>query len=246
MKILLLSVSTAALVAASTAGAVGQKQRPLKFRHSCATKAERSHVVRFRASDRVRLIGVELGRGPRGVVLAHQGASDLCIWLPYGRALAARGYRVLVFDHRGFGSSGSPGRSIRRNRVDYDVLGAIRTLRARGATSVVLAGGSLGGAAVVSAGARATPPVNGVISLSAPASFGRLDLVKAARALQVPVLFVAEEEDQPFSDDARTMYEACPSADKQLAVLPGVDHGIFMLREPSIRALVDDFLARHS
>ena len=59
MKIFLLSVSTAALVAASTAGAVGQKQRPLKFRHSCATKAERSHVVRFRASDGVRLIGVD-------------------------------------------------------------------------------------------------------------------------------------------------------------------------------------------
>ena len=246
MKIFLLSVSTAALVAASTAGAAVQKQRPLKFRHSCATKAERAHVVRFRASDGVRLIGVQLGGGARGVVLAHQGASDLCIWLPYGRALAARGYRVLVFDHRGFGSSGSTGRSTRRNRVDYDVLGAIRTIRARGATSVVLAGGSLGGAAVVSAGARATPPVNGVISLSAPASFGRLDLVAAARALRAPALFVAEEEDQPFSDDARTMYDACPSADKQLAVLPGVDHGIFMLRDQSIRSLVDDFIARHS
>jgi alpha-beta hydrolase superfamily lysophospholipase len=246
MKVTLLSVTVAALVAAAPAGASLEKQRPLKLRETCVTKAERSRVVRFRASDRVRLLGVELGSGPRGVVLAHQGASDLCIWLPYGRALAARGYRVLVFDHRGFGSSGSPGRSTRRNRVDYDVLGAIRTIRARGATSVVLAGGSLGGAAVLSAGARATPPVNGVISLSAPASFGRLDLVAAARALGAPVLFVAEEEDQPFSDDARTMYDACPSADKQLAVLPGVDHGIFMLRDRGIRALVDDFIARHA
>jgi len=246
MKIFLVSVSTAALVAASLAGAADVKQRPLKLRETCLTKTERSRVLRFRASDRVRLLGVELGSGSRGVVLAHQGASDLCIWLPYGRALAARGYRVLVFDHRGFGSSGSPGRSTRRNRVDYDVLGAIRTIRARGATSVVLAGGSLGGAAVVSAGARATPPVNGVISLSAPASFGRLDLVAAARALGAPALFVAEEEDQPFSDDARTMYDACPSADKQLAVLPGVDHGIFMLRDRSIRALVDEFIARHA
>src|SRR5919109_1214281 len=101
--------------------------------------------------------------GPRAVVLAHQGASDLCIWLPYARTLAARGYRVVVFDHRGFGSSGRASRATRKDRVDYDVLGAIATVRRRGATSVVLGGASLGGAAVLSAAALATPAVHGVI-----------------------------------------------------------------------------------
>jgi pimeloyl-ACP methyl ester carboxylesterase len=239
-------VTTAALVAASPAGAALDKQRPLKLRETCVTKAERNHILRFRASDGVRLIGVELGRGPRVVILAHSGASDLCSWLPYGRTLAARGYRVLAFDQRGFGSSGQSGRSNRKSRVDYDVLGAIRTMRARGATNVILGGGSLGGAAVLSATARATPLVNGVISLSSPTRFGRVDALGAVRAFRVPALFVAAEEDTPFPQDAQTMYEACSSPDKQIVIFPGFQHAAPLLRDPNARATVDDFIARHS
>lgn len=245
MKILLLSVTTAALVAASPAGAVDVKQRPLKLRETCLTKAERSRVLRFRASDRVRLLGVELGSGPRGVVLAHQGASNLCIWLPYARSLAARGYRVLVFDHRGFGSSGQASHWRRRSRVDYDVLGAIRLIRARGAKSVLLAGGSLGGAAVVSAAALATPAVNGVISLAGPSVFGPIDVADAAAALRVPALFIAAELDGEFPEDARMLYDRCASADKQLAITSGAVHGVPLLRDPQVRAMVEDFIARH-
>ena len=154
MKLAALSLTAAALVAAAPAGAALERQRPLKLRETCVTRAERNNVVRFRASDGVRLIGVQLGRGPRVVILAHQGASNLCIWVPYGRALAAQGYRVLVFDHRSRGSSGGASHWRRLNRVDYDVIGAVRTMRARGATSVVLGGGSLGGSVGHAAGRR--------------------------------------------------------------------------------------------
>jgi pimeloyl-ACP methyl ester carboxylesterase len=246
MKIFLLSVTTAALVAAAPAGAALEKQRPLKLRETCLTKAERSRVVRFRASDRVRLLGVELGSGPRGVVLAHQGASNLCIWLPYARSLAARGYRVLVFDHRGFGSSGQASHWRRRSRVDYDVLGAIRLIRARGAKSVVLAGGSLGGAAVLSAAALATPAVNGVISLASPSVFGPIDVLEAVAAVRVPALFLAAQLDGEFPEVAQMLYDRCASVDKQLAITAGAEHGIPLLRDPQVRALVDDFIARHA
>jgi alpha-beta hydrolase superfamily lysophospholipase len=246
MKIVLLSVTTAALVAASPAGAADQKQRPLKLRETCLTKAERAHVVRFRASDRVRLIGVELGSGPRVVILAHQGASNLCIWLPYGRTLAARGYRVLVFDHRGFSSSGRASHWRRQNRVDFDVLGAIQTMRARGATTVVIGGGSLGGAAVLSAAALATPPVNGVISFSSPSTYGFIDPLEAVASFRVPALFLAAEQDGEFPEVAQTLFDRCASPDKHLAIFPGGSHGVFLLRDPQARATVDDFIASHS
>lgn len=246
MKIALLSVTTAALVAASPAGAALEKQRPLKLRETCVTKAERAHVVRFRASDRVRLVGVELGSGPRGVVLAHQGASNLCIWIPYARSLAARGYRVLVFDHRGFGSSGRASHWRRQNRVDYDVLGAMRVIRARGATSVVIAGGSLGGAAVLSAAALAPVAVDGVVSLASPLTYGLIDPYEAVAAFRSPALFLAGELDGEFPEAARMLYDRCASLDKQLAIVPGAVHGIILLRDPQVRALVDDFIARHS
>jgi alpha-beta hydrolase superfamily lysophospholipase len=246
MRIAVLSVAAAALVAASPAGAALEKQRPLKLRETCVTRAERNHILRFRAADGVRLIGVELGRGPRVVILAHQGASNLCIWLPYGRTLAARGYRVLIFDHRGFGSSGEASHWRRRSRVDYDVIGAVRTMRARGATSVVLGGGSLGGAAVLSAAALTTPPVNGVISFSSPSTFGFINPVAAVASFRVPALFLAADGDAQFPDDARELYDHCASPEKQLVIVPGPVHGVPLVRDPPVRALVEDFIARHS
>jgi alpha-beta hydrolase superfamily lysophospholipase len=246
MRIAVLSVTTAALVAAWPAGAAVEKKRPLKLRETCVTRAERNHVVRFRASDGVRLIGVELGRGPRVVILAHQGAANLCIWLPYGRSLAARGYRALVFDHRSFGSSGAASHWRRRNRVDYDVIGAIRTMRARGAKSVVLGGGSLGGAAVLSAAALTTPPVDGVISFASPVQFVRIDVLAAVESLRVPALFLSAERDADFPEAARMLYDRCASPDKELFVFPGESHGAPVLRDPQVRGRVDDFIARHS
>jgi pimeloyl-ACP methyl ester carboxylesterase len=225
-----------------------QARRPLRLRETCFTRDERRGVLRFTASDGVRLIGVVLGSGPRTVILAHQGGGppNLCGWVPYARTLAGGGYRVLVFDHRGFGSSGNASRSTRTSRVDYDVLGAIRTMRARGATSIVLAGASLGGSAVLSAAVRATPPVNGVISLSSPTRYVRINVLKAVRALQAPALFVAADGDSPFEEQAYELHAACASPDKRLMIVHSFDHGVSLLQDSGVRATVDAFIAGHS
>jgi len=222
--------------------------RPLVLKERCVTKAERRRVLRFRAIDNVRLIGVEFGRGPRGVILAHQGGGppNLCGWVPYARVLAAAGYRVLVFDYRGFGSSGEAAHWRRTDRIDFDVLGAIRVLRGRGARSVVLGGASLGGAAVLGAAAQALPAVDGVISFSAPVRYVQVDGLAAVRAFRVPALFLATEGDAGFPDDARTLFEGCASPEKRLAIFPGFVHGFRLLGNRDTRALVDAFIAAHS
>jgi hypothetical protein len=222
--------------------------RPLVLRERCVTAAERRRVVRFKAIDGVRLIGVEFGRGARGVILAHQGGAppNLCGWVPYARTLAAAGYRVFLFDHRKYGSSGRASHWRRADRVDFDVLGAIRALRARGARSIVLGGASLGGAAVLSAAPQATPSVDGVISFSSPRYYSNLSLLGGVAASHVPVLFLAEENDDPYDDDARALFEASPAREKQLEIFPGFEHGFRLLRNPSARSLVDAFIARHS
>ncbi len=257
---LLLAALSAALAvpAAGTGGPVGDtpsasplrtsKLRPLVLRERCVTAAERRRIVRFRAIDGVRLIGIELGGGSRGVILAHQGGAppNLCGWVPYARALARAGYRVLVFDHRSFGSSGRASHWRRHDRVDFDALGAIRTIRARGARSVVLGGASLGGAAVLAAAAQAAPAVNGVISFSSPQRYVNVDALAAVRNMRVPALFLAQEDDEPFDDDARALYEACLSADKRLEITAGPEHGFRLLQNPGTRSLVDAFIAAHS
>ncbi|MFN2470588.1 MAG: alpha/beta hydrolase [Gaiellaceae bacterium] len=237
---------------APAAGQAGAKRRlpPLQLRRRCVTQTERKRIVRFEASDRTRLIGVLFGAGPKGVVLAHQGGGgapgNLCAWVPYARILAGRGYRVLVFDHRGRGSSGSARTVPALQRVDLDVVAAVSVLRKRGVRSVVLGGASLGGTAVLVAGTRIRPFVQGVVSFSAPQQFVRVDAAREVPKLTVPVLYVAATGDEPFADEARALYEATASSDRQLAIFEGTAHGAPMLRDPGVRSLVDDWIASHS
>jgi alpha-beta hydrolase superfamily lysophospholipase len=249
---LALAGTVAALAASAATADLSAAQRsvtrlkPLVLRENCVSRAERRRIVRFTTFDRVRLIGVEVGSGPRAVILAHQGGAGegpwLCAWMRYARVLALQGYRVLAFDHRGFGSSGSTSHWNRATRVDFDVLAAIQVMRARGATQIVLAGASLGGSAVLSAAALAKPAVNGVISFASGLNFGRVDSLQAVRALRVPVLFVSADEDAQFPEDARALYDACASPDKQIAIVPGTMHGSPVLRDPATRALVDGWI----
>jgi dienelactone hydrolase len=207
--------------------------KPLRILEPCATKAERASALRFFTSEDVQLAGVVLGTGSKGLVLSHGSDGDLCEWLPYARDLASAGYRVLSYDAND------------QLRVDREMAAAVEALRRTGAQRVAVAGSSLGAIAAITGAALLPVQPDVVISLSSPSRFGPIDGVTAARKLHVPVLFVAEEEDHPFSDDARELYAATSSAARRLEIFPGGDHGVGMLREPSVRALFDSFLAQH-
>ena len=93
---LLLAVALACGVAAGAVqGRTGVGERakpsPLHLREHCVRKSDHARVVRFRAADRARLIGVMLGKGPVGVAVGHELRADLCNWLPFARLLARRG-----------------------------------------------------------------------------------------------------------------------------------------------------------
>jgi alpha-beta hydrolase superfamily lysophospholipase len=225
-----------------------RRPRPLRLLEPCVTRRERRGIVRFRAGDRTRLIGVLLGSGPNVVVLAHQGGGgapgDLCAWISYARRLRAAGSRVFVFDHRAHGSSGVPAAVQRYTAVDLDVAAAVRLVRARGARRVVLGGASLGGAAVLGGAARLVKPVDGVFTVGGTHSFGVVDVHAALRKLTVPLLFVAAEEDSggQFAQEAREMYDESVSPVKRLEIFPGRAHGAPQLRDPAVRTLVDGWI----
>src|SRR5438034_1415061 len=71
--------------------------RPLRVDETCVTRAERAAALRFFAADDTPLVGVQLGSGPVGIVLAHGSNGDLCEWISYARALAGAGYRLPPF-----------------------------------------------------------------------------------------------------------------------------------------------------
>jgi pimeloyl-ACP methyl ester carboxylesterase len=225
---------------------VSKEPKPLQLRETCVKRSDRATVVRFRSADGVRLLGVMLGRGPAAVVLTHESRGWICSWLPYGRMLARRGFRVLVFDARGNGSSSATRSPSRRFRFDLDIAAAVREVRRRGARSVVLAGGSLGAMGSLVVGSSLRPPVDGVVAVSPGTRFQGVDAEAAVERLAVPVLYVVATEDAGFPDLARSLYEATAIDDKRLVVVNGFGHGNEVLAIAEARSAVDRFIDEHS
>jgi pimeloyl-ACP methyl ester carboxylesterase len=221
----------ALLLVASVAARPAARPKPLPLQDGyCLTKAERAKVVRFRAGDGVRLLGVQLGAGTTGVVLGHENRANLCSWMPFARTLARAGIRVLAFDHRGFGSSA-------RGPARYasDVRGAIAELRRRGARRVVAGGASMGGTAAIVGGIASR--ADAVFGLSPPAEFAGLDAVAAVRTSDRPLLVAAGALEPDFPDEARRIFDASPATEKSLELPQTGFHGTDILGDRAAAGL---------
>jgi pimeloyl-ACP methyl ester carboxylesterase len=216
---------------------------------ACLKPGDGARPITFRSSSGASLTGAVLGRGRAGVVLVHQSDGDLCQWLPYARDLARAGYQVLSMDLEGRGSAGFV-QYDGDQPVPYgfDVAAAAQYLRTHGAAKVVLVGASMGATSVLAGAAITRPVVNGVISLSASASFAGIDARTAATRLTAPVLYVAGTDDSRYAEVARTLYAATRSK-RSLTIVPGSLHGVEFIQEPglpAVRHAVDAFIASHA
>jgi dienelactone hydrolase len=211
----------------------------------CGTPGPTATLVRFQAADGTSLNGILVGRGPAGVVLAHQYPRDLCGFWPFVDYLAKRGLRAFAIDLRCFGRSACP-EGEAEGRVVDDLDAAVAELRRRGVTRVALVGASMGGAAVLIAGTRVQPPVAAVVSLSGepdPTNLvGGIPLNAGAVVdqLRVPTMFVVATNDGDVSvAETRAMYRAVKTGDKRLEVLSGDfdgGHGWDLLKNPATGA----------
>lgn len=233
---LLLVLAVAALASGASAGEE-------RADHSCVRGGE----FRFSAADGTKLVGHRFGAGTTAVVLVHQGAGDLCQWVPYARRLAAQGYFAFPIDLRNFGfsqkRSGRLGQQVQR-----DVIAAVKALRGLGKRKIFVVGASYGALAAVVAAPNAN--VAGVVSLSAPDVYEGLNGLSAARRLRAPVLYAAAEDDQAgpfrFAETAQRLYDATPATDKTLELIPGEAHGIALIAGPTrLRGIVEAFLRSH-
>jgi pimeloyl-ACP methyl ester carboxylesterase len=160
------------------------------------------------------------GEGPVGIVLAHERGGSLCNWASIAPEFANEGYRVLIFDF------GEPATVVR------DMRAATKKIRELGAKKIILGGASLGGTVALMMAARERNVV-GAFSLSAPDVYGNVEGLPAVRRFRAPVLFVAAEDDGDFADDARLLYRAAASRDKELLIVPGSEHGTSIYGGPA-------------
>jgi dienelactone hydrolase len=239
-----------ALLLAGCAGATpaaDPSPAPPKAGSGCADAAAHGKAVRFVTPAGTRLVGIELGAGPKGVVLAHQNQSNLCEWLPFGERLAGQGYHVLAFD---FGGDGDSEGHLGDDRLDDDVVAAAAHLRAGGATGIVLMGASKGGTASLAAAVTLSPPPAAVVTLSAPTLFAGISAAEAVPRLTSPVLFLAAENDHPFAEAAQEFAATVPKSVPHQVFLPiGGEHGTGMLgggQAKKVTDLIDAFLKEHA
>jgi pimeloyl-ACP methyl ester carboxylesterase len=231
-------LSAAAVVVTLIAVLGGAATPPRAAAHPCTNTG----TIRFRAADGTKLAGHRFGRGTTAIVFAHQSRGNACQWMPYARRLARQGYLTIAFDFRGYGDSQRRSGAAML-RLPADVTAAARLGRSLGATRVVLVGASMGGTAVVVAAANARPAVDGVVALSAPSGFGRMDGIAAARRLQMPILYVAGDKDDGFADESRALYDATTSTAKSLEILDSPYHGVELLQNDGVaRSLVERFI----
>jgi pimeloyl-ACP methyl ester carboxylesterase len=184
--------------------------------------------------DRVRLYAIETGDGAVGVVLAHQGGSDLCGELPYVKALVDAGLHVLAFDFRGNGLSASPSKD--RFAYHRDFATAISRLHTDGATHVFLIGASMGGAAAVQNGAGL--PVSGIVSLSGTRLWPGYGInAPGPHTLRAPFLYVGSKNDwrAPLKE-ALTVVRSAGSRDTRMIFYPDSLHGWELVQDAPFAA----------
>jgi pimeloyl-ACP methyl ester carboxylesterase len=225
-------------LAACGGGGESAPPAPPPLAQRCGSRAAGvdAKTLWFRASDGTRLDGAEVGSGDRGVILLHESPADLCDWAEYAKSLAARGFRVLLVDLRGFGLSRGAPSGARGARAD--VRGAVGELKSLGAAKVALVGASYGGATAMVAAPALGSEIAGIANLSGETVLheggaDELNALAAVKQLHVPFLVLASRDDRYLpGSDATKLVASAASRDKRVVVYPGYRHGWNLLYMP--------------
>lgn len=204
----------------------------------CLEPEDDADQVRFGPSR--RLAGFFVGEGSRYVVLAHQSGADSCQMLAIGRGLTSGGYQVFAFDFSGAGASAPPSEGTAR--VSEDLAEAVDLVRQRGADSVAVLGASMGGFAALVAGAGSDPPLDAVVTLSAPDSFEGQS-VPALDGFPSPLQVYVGRDDAGFVEASQAFAAQVPAA--ELFVLPGSGHGVELV-DDAVFSRITEFFDRQS
>jgi len=204
------------------------------------THAAAQQTVSFSTEDGGVIRADLYGSGERGVVLAHGGRFNKESWKPQAQQLAAAGFRVLAIDFRGYGASHGPGdKDFFHAPFQLDVLAAVRYLRAAGAKSVSVVGGSFGGSAAGDASIASQPGEIERIVMLGGAPNGPAEKLKSAS------LFIVARDDAnddgPRLPGIRRQFEKAPEP-KKLIVLDGSAHAQFLFQTDQAERVIQEIL----
>jgi pimeloyl-ACP methyl ester carboxylesterase len=184
-------------------------------------------TISFPTEDGGRVCADLYGEGTRAVVLAHGGRFNKESWREQAQVLASDRFRILAIDFRGFGCSTGPGQAdFDHAPFEKDVIAAVRYLKAHGAKSVSVVGGSFGGAAAGDASIQSSPgEIDRIVFLGAAPNL-------PADKLKSRSLFIVAREDH---NDSGARLTSHPCAIRNGSSGEGTHHsGWFCARSVSL------------
>ncbi len=180
------------------------------------------------------------GRGGHGVVLAHGGRFTRESWATQAETLAQAGFLVLAIDFRRRGESRGGPQPTSADDVHFDVLAAVRYLRALGVETVSVVGARLGGGAAAQAAVEAGEGEIDRLVLLAASAIGQPERMKGR------TLFITARGDTTGSGALRLpvirdQYERAPGP-KELVILEGAAHAQYLFETDQGERLMREIL----
>ncbi|NUP52527.1 MAG: alpha/beta hydrolase [Catenulispora sp.] len=218
---------------------------------TCAGQPAGARALNLSTSDGAAFAGLELGTGPKGVLLVPEaGRSGMCGWMSYATELAAKGLHVMLIgmpgSATGSGSADASAPGFGDTGVQA-VVSALGRLRSDGATAVVAVGASAGASTALAAAESTADEVESGASAVVALSADELgDLPSKASTIHVPTLMAVADGDRYISaDDERKLFDALatPAVIKTLDVLPASSgHGWDLLADQGFKDKVTTFI----
>lgn len=202
-----------------------------------AGAAAAQKTVSFPTEDGGGLIYADVfGKGDRGVVLAHGGRFNKESWEKQARTLTSAGFQVLAIDFRGYGPDDAHPMDA---PFHLDVLAAVRHLRATGAKSVSIVGGSMGAGAAGDASIASRPgEIDRVVFLGGSPN-GSAEKLKSAS------LFIVARDDAnddgPRLPRIREQYQKTPEP-KELIIVDGPAHAQYLFQTDQTERVMREIL----
>jgi esterase/lipase len=203
---------------------------PTATRSATATATAEPGTFYFTTDDNVTLSGKIVGTGTTAIVFSSMDGDPKIDWQDLAPLLASRGYMTFSYDYRGLGASQG---YYDRSKIASDLNAAIQAAQQHGATKYILMGASLGGLVTLKVAAATHPTA--VVALSAPQSFGGLDVSEdELRAITAPKFLAVAQGDTGFANSMTTIYNLTPEP-KELHVYSGKAHGSLLLEAPGVK-----------
>ena len=194
---------------------------------------DKFEIVKFTTEDGGRIeAALFKASASKVVIFAHGAIFDKESWYFLAEKFQDKGVAALSLDFRGYGNSVSGS----TNKKMYDILGAIAYLQAEGYSNINIVGGSMGGAAVLSALSLVKEPITKVVLL-APAGGSPINSDKTDK------LFVVSREEGLY-DRVKSIYSDS-SDPKIIKEFAGNAHAQHMFKEDyanELIALILDFV----